>query len=232
MISKRKYPWFGKQLWENIFFVHWRISPDQIKPYIPMPLKVDTFNGFAWISAVCFQASQSQMRTLPIDLINPVFQLNIRTYVTLQDTEEPGVYFFRLLLNNKMAVKGANVVFHLPFSYANANFSSEENEFIYHTYEKSKPQFHARFEVQNIYDDSPLAQFLTERYCIWNKKSNQIIKIPIIHSKWNVQRAKVKIIHQQIHPLVNNQSPYIVHYSAKKMSYLFPYEGFVKYGSS
>lgn len=226
MITKRKFPWFGKQQWENIFFIHWRVSPDQLSPYIPKPLQIDTFDGSAWLSAVCFQATVNQLRAVPINLIQPAIQLNIRTYVTLNETEERGVYFFRILLNRKIPVKAANVTYHLPFSYSHATFTKKENEIIYQINDETKPQFHVHFQPQKAKDESPLAQFLTERYCIWNKKRNRLIKIPIIHSKWQLQRAEAKIFHQNLHPLIYGKEPSVIHFHPKKMAYLYPYERF------
>lgn len=224
MITKRKYPWFGKQLWEDIMFVHWRISSEKLTPYIPEPIKLDTFDGSAWLSAVCFRATKSELRGLPINLVKPAIQLNIRTYVTLNDGSERGVYFFRLLLNRKFPVIGANLTFGLPFSYSEATYTKQDNHFTYCVNESSQPQLHVRIQPQVEYDESDLARFLTERYCIWHKKRNRLIKIPIIHSKWKLQRSEADIIHQQLHPAIFNEEPYLVHFYKRKMSYLFPYE--------
>ncbi len=101
MITKRKFPWFGKQLWEDIFFVHWRVPPDSLKPYVPKPFELDLFDGAAWISAVCFQAKKNRVRHIPLDLMRPGYQLNVRTYVDVAEKQEKGVYFFRLVPQQK-----------------------------------------------------------------------------------------------------------------------------------
>lgn len=224
MITKRKFPWFGKRLWEDIFFVHWRVPPDSLKPYVPKPFELDLFDGAAWISAVCFQAKKNRVRHIPLDLMRPGYQLNVRTYVDVAEKQEKGVYFFDLFLNKKAATIGAKAVFQLPFTYAEISYETDGNEYGFTVVKENSLTFHGRFQKGHQADHSALAAFLTERYCIWNVKGDKIIKIPIIHSTWNIQRAEAITIDQQVHPLLFGKTPDAIHYADRKMAYLYPYE--------
>jgi len=62
MIQKRKFPWFAEQNWIHTLFLHWPVTPEVLKSYIPAPLEIDTFNGSAWITIVSFHAEDSKLR--------------------------------------------------------------------------------------------------------------------------------------------------------------------------
>lgn len=215
----------AQQTWEQIYFLHWRVNESELRPYIPKPLVIDTFDGSAWITIVCFLAKNSRLRYVPINFISKAIQTNVRTYVKLDGKQERGVYFFNLFVNNKLAVLGAQSTFALPFKYVHSMFEYNGDLATYKTYKHDELIFNAQFERTNKKPhSSELARFLTERYCIWNDKKNRMIKVPIIHSKWNVNEANVTIEKNILHPCLRNGQPNAVHYFNRKVTKLFPYE--------
>ena len=40
--------------WEDLTFVHWAYDPDEVQALLPDGLRVDTFEGQAWVSLVPF----------------------------------------------------------------------------------------------------------------------------------------------------------------------------------
>src|SRR5699024_8312268 len=108
MITKRKYPYVAEQLWTDVLFLHWPVSPQVIRSFVPKPLQINTFDGNAWVSIVVFQAKNSHVRGLPTWTSFPsVTQINVRTYVSCPQHIERGVYFFSLHVNHFLAVLGA-----------------------------------------------------------------------------------------------------------------------------
>jgi uncharacterized protein YqjF (DUF2071 family) len=104
------------QIWHDLLFAHWPISPDVMRPHVPPELFLDTFGGQCWIGIVPFHMSDVRPRGVPPILGLAKFaELNVRTYVTLDD--KPGVYFFSLDASNLAAVWTARRFYHLPYSH-------------------------------------------------------------------------------------------------------------------
>lgn len=225
VIIKRKYPWIGMQDWQDIYFLHWPVRAEELKPLIPSPLHLDEFQGKAWLSVVFFKASGTRGRMMPKALSMPSFQqLNIRTYVS-QKYGERGVYFFNVYLDNTpFAIMGKSV-FQLPFQQA--TFFIHAPGYMDVT-QQQKKLFSCAIERTDQLIENELTQFLTERYCIWNVKDGNVLKVPIFHKTWTLYEANVQSIDHQLFSFVNDaaidQSNLICHYAPFKHSIVFPYE--------
>lgn len=222
MIVKRKYPWIGMQDWHDIYFLHWPVKKEVIRPYIPSPLNIDLFDGNAWVSIVFFRASNTRGRMMPKILRMPSFyQLNVRTYVYHEKDGERGVYFLNIYLEDIPFTFVGNKIFHLPFQQAKFTQVNEGQMEVSHIFSCEIDR-----TKEKVKDD--LATFLTERYCIWNIKNKSVIKLPILHKKWTLNKAIVRSSKQQIFPFELDQKQIVSHYCPYKHSILFPYEKIVK----
>lgn len=224
MIEKRKYPAIARQTWTNIFFMHWRVDPDSLQTYMKQPYILDTFDGSAWMTVVCFVAKNSQLRGLPFNFVNTAIQINLRTYVTMPGRAERGVYFLKLLLNNKFAASSGRLGVNLPFEYVDVAVTEQENVTIFKSEQERATQVHVAFQQTEKRDKSELADFLVERYSIWHHKHNRLIKIPITHARWRLNHAKANVISHHLHPLIHGRLPDIVHAGDEKTTHLYPYE--------
>src|SRR5437899_734159 len=94
--------------WHDLLFMHWPAPIEKLRPLIPPWLKVDTFNGQAWIAVVPFRMTGVRPRNLPaFPRLGAFAELNVRTYVTGPDGEKPGVWFFSLDAAEPIAVRAA-----------------------------------------------------------------------------------------------------------------------------
>lgn len=224
MITKRKYPWIGRQDWSNIVFLHWPVERKYIRPFVPKPLQLDLFNGMAWVSVVFFQASGTSGRMVPKSIALPTFnQLNVRTYVYHEKNAERGVYFLDVYIDDlPFSFIGKNL-FHLPFQQADFRHDKRKMEMI----QQNDTVFSCFIESEEKLARDDLASFLTERYCIWNLKHERVIKIPILHKRWKLQRAKVHAVEHQLFPYFRDKvdsKELVCHYSPFQHSVVFPYE--------
>src|ERR1700731_3419183 len=116
-------PWIMAQSWHDLLFAHWPIDAALVRPHIPTPLAIDTFDGQAWIAVVPFRMSGVRLRSIPaLPWLSAFPELNVRTYVVAQG--KPGVWFFSLDAGNPIAVAAARLSFHLP--YFTAQMKCEE----------------------------------------------------------------------------------------------------------
>src|SRR5262245_22303344 len=88
-------PWIMAMNWEQLAFLHWPVPAELLRPLIPAPLALDTFEGTAWLGVVPFLMSGVRPRFLPaLPWFSRFRELNLRTYVT--HGRKAGVWFFSL----------------------------------------------------------------------------------------------------------------------------------------
>jgi hypothetical protein len=106
----------GYQSWRHLSFLHWRLPAEELRPLIPRPLEIDTFDGDAWIGIVLFHMSNVQpwRQIPPLPGCSRFPETNVRTYVHLAG-RRPGVWFFSLDAANPPAVLAARAFWKLPY---------------------------------------------------------------------------------------------------------------------
>jgi uncharacterized protein len=190
-------PWIMSQIWHDLLFAHWRIDAAILRPLIPAPLEIDTFQNEAWIGVVPFRMSGVRLRATPaLPTVSAFPELNVRTYVT--HGGKPGVWFFSLDAANAFAVTVARAWFHLP--YFNARMRCETRDgWIEYASERIHPgapaaKLRARYRpAGEVFRAQPgtLEYFLTERYCLYAADAKRQIKCgEIQHAPWPLQPAQ------------------------------------------
>jgi uncharacterized protein YqjF (DUF2071 family) len=85
-------PWVAGVSLQDVCFVSWEVPPNKIEPLLPRSLKLDTFEGKSYITAVALRAEQMHFRGLPpMHDAAVYYELNFRTYV--QHHGERGIFF-------------------------------------------------------------------------------------------------------------------------------------------
>lgn len=185
------------QSWGNLLFVHWPIPAESLRPLIPEPLVIDTFDGSAWIGITPFTMwGVRPALSPPLPVLSRSHELNVRTYVHLDGV--PGVWFFSLDANNPLAALGARLAFHLP--YFTARMSLERRDQTVH-FTSRRTHLHAapaKFEAAwTVGDGLPQAEpgsldfFLIERYCLYSARGDSLYRARIFHNPWPLRRARL-----------------------------------------
>ena len=116
-------PWVMRQTWNDLLFAHWPVEAALLRPLVPRPFQLDTFDGTAWVGVVPFWMSGVTVRGVPpVPGLSRFPELNVRTYVTVDD--RPGVYFFSLDAASRFAVWGARTLLNLPYFHAGMRVQS------------------------------------------------------------------------------------------------------------
>lgn len=103
--------------WVDLLFAHWSFEPGVLRPLVPPPLELDTFDGRAWLGVVPFVMEDVAPRGLPaVPRLSRFPELNVRTYATYRGV--PGVWFLSLDARSRPTVWGARTFFHLPYVHA------------------------------------------------------------------------------------------------------------------
>jgi uncharacterized protein len=190
-------PWVMSQTWHDLLFAHWRVDARMLRRVVPAQLPLDLFAGDAWVGVVPFHMANVAPRLVPeVPPLSRLVELNVRTYVVVDDT--PGVYFFSLDANSRLAVAGARALFHLPYFFATMA-ATRLGEAVVHrsrrargvpaewaaSYRPSGPPRHV--------EPGSLEHFLTERYCLYTTDGARVLRCDIHHPPWPLQDATATI---------------------------------------
>ncbi|WP_147803243.1 YqjF family protein [Alkalicoccus halolimnae] len=228
---KNKY-WLARQTWEDLLFLHWTVDPEILKPFIPAPLELDTFDGKAWVGVVSYSATHNEARKMrSIFSMKPFLELNVRTYVTYKG--DSGVFFITLDADSLLAVRGARLIAGLPYFYADMTLNKNDR-ILYKSMRTHKNEPRAGFQcayepVSKPFFSEPgtLEYFLTERYSLWKSRNGKAIKGPIDHEPWDLQSASAEIYKNELLDFLPADSlgegP-IAHYCREKTVFFFRFE--------
>nr|WP_237578310.1 DUF2071 domain-containing protein [Leptospira mayottensis] len=225
---------FMIQNWEELLFLHWEVPQKFLEKILPQGLEIDTYQGKTYIGIVPFRMKRVRPIGLPpFPWISYFSELNVRTYVKAKG--KPGVYFFSLDAGNRIVVEVARKFFHLPYLNAKINFKKEKTRKEFHCRRndsRANPgEFHITYRPSTeVYrtKEGTLENWLTERYCLYCKDSQEkIYRGEVHHLPWPIQKAECNIYHNTILksnniPLTHSMSEPLIHYSESLKVALFP----------
>jgi hypothetical protein len=193
--------WIMLHIWEDLLFLHWPIAEELIRPLIPSPIAIDTFEGQAWIALVPFRISLLRLRGMPRVPPSSFVELNVRTYVTYAG--KPGVWFLSLDASSHLAVCLARAWYRLPYFPSRMRTTRRGDVIDFTASRQAVRNGGPTAEFQCSYRPvgeagastaSPLVRWLTERYCLYTcDRRGQLYTAEIHHVPWPLQAAVVTI---------------------------------------
>lgn len=185
--------------WDKLLFVHWPLAVSALEPLLPTGVKVDTFDGDAWLGLVPFLMRDVHPGGLPaLPGLSAFPELNVRTYVTVDGV--PGVWFFSLEATNPVAVRIARAGFYLPYFDARMRTRIHGKEVVFsstRTHRNAPPAvFSARYRPLSgtPTEDAALLHFLTARYSLYSADpKGRLYRADIRHESWPLARAEVSL---------------------------------------
>ena len=183
------------QHWGRLLFLHWSLPAEALRPLIPEPLAIDTFDGAAWIGITPFTMWGMRLAFLPsIPFLSESHELNVRTYVHLDGV--PGIWFFSLGASNPVAALGARLTFHLPYFHAHMSLERRDHTLRFASRRSHSHAASARFEaVWTVGNRLPQSEpgslqfFLIERYALYSARGAVLYRARIFHRPWPLHEA-------------------------------------------
>jgi uncharacterized protein len=188
-------PWVMKQQWHDLLFAHWRVPAEKLRPVVHPAVPIDEFDGSAWVGVTPFKVEGFRPRWLPPPpLVSSFLECNVRTYATIDG--RPGIWFFSLDAESRLAVRGARRFWRLPYFLAEMQAGER-----YSTRRVSGDGPPAELEIAyapsgGVFEAQPgtLEHFLTERYCLYTLNDDgQVVRGDIDHPPWPLQQARAEI---------------------------------------
>ena len=219
----------GYQSWRNLTFLHWEIASEELEPLLPSGLKLDLFEGKAYIGIVPFEMKNIRPAWCPQVLGFNFLETNVRTYVI--HNQEPGVFFFSLDASSYIAVKVARWIWHLPYFHSAMTLSNKDAIYNYTLKRTDKVQSQIKIEVSETLPPSEadsLEYFLLERYLLFTELRGQLLRGQVHHIPYPVRQAELIDFEDQLLEINNiggiSSSPDLVHFSQGVDVEIYPLE--------
>lgn len=186
------------QQWRDLLFLHWKYPASEIQATLPDGLFVDTFGGSAYLGIVPFFMRNIRPRFLPaVPGLSDFMELNLRTYVH-DRAGVPGVWFYSLDANQRLAVKIARRFFHLPYEHARMKSHRPPDGRITFDSLRTGPRAngarcafgYAPGEDLPNPDPGSLEFFLVERYRLYSKAPSGLQRGAVFHDPYPLCRPK------------------------------------------
>ena len=219
------------QCWRKLLFLHWRCDPGESQKRLPIGLTIDCFDGSAWIGIVPFFMSGIRPAGFPPLMIPDFLELNLRTYVR-DESGRPGIWFFSLDANQRLAVWAARILFALPYQHA-AMHASQVGIWTDYVSARSgcEPVLNYRYRNKGAAEEVALGSlefFLIERYRLYTFRSGQLLAGRVYHPPYQVSRAEVARYDPRLFELerfpVPDRSPDHVCYASRVDVSVYPLE--------
>ncbi|CEK15382.1 YqjF family protein [Chthonomonas calidirosea] len=220
-----------RQRWRHLLFLHWPLSEEVLRPYIPPPLSLDTYQGCAYIGLIAFTMQGVRPSwALAIPGLSSFHETNVRTYVHLQG-KDPGVWFFSLDASNPLAVLIARALWKLPYFWAVMKVQcTPSGEIEYVSRRIGRSHAFSKLRAHPLDTPSPaqpgtLEHFLLERYVLYTVQNRKVYRGRIHHTPYPMQTAKLVESQESLIASAGLSRPLeepLVHYAAKVDVEIFP----------
>lgn len=188
------------QRWEELLFLHWPVESDLVARDLPPGLRVDTFEGKAWIGLVPFLMRKVRPRFLPaVPGLSDFPELNLRTYV-IDAQGRPGVWFYSLDTPKRLPNWIAQNFFHLNYRLARMQVESLDSGCSYQSQLRldrgwDSPQCYRWKRDGQSYFAKPgsLDFFLVERYRLfaYNVNRKQLMTGKVHHQPYSLEALRL-----------------------------------------
>lgn len=195
--------------WLDAVFLHFEADPELLQRQVPWEL--DLFEGRAFVSLVAFTMRDMRpcigggLAALPFKPIATHEFLNVRTYV--KHGGEPGIFFLKEWLPNRLSVALGPVMFGLPYQLGRLNYDhrldgrvcghvedTRSGKALAYSCERDKQAIHAPCA------SGSLEEFLVERYTAFTSVGLPLPGMPLLrrlfriwHPPWPVVPLKVHL---------------------------------------
>ena len=189
-----------RQRWSDFVFLHWRVAPEVVAPFLPPGTRPDVFDGSAWVGLIPFVLSDHAFLPLPpVPGLGTFIEINVRTY-SVDDEGRRGVVFRSLDAEQLPSVLAARALFGLPYEWMRAEMRCVDGTIEYRSRRRtgSRPttRIHARPGTTPV--DTELSRFLTARWGFHERHLGRTIYARNTHEPWSLVDAELLHLDDQL----------------------------------
>jgi uncharacterized protein len=185
---------FMFQSWCELTFLHWRYPVEVVQQLVPRPLRVESFEGSAWVGVTPFVVRNLRPPLLPaLPWISTFPETNCRTYVQGPDGGS-GVWFFSLDAARAPAVAGARFAYGLPYAWARMSVKRSGAQLLYRSsriWPCSRGHTCIKVREGNRITSQDLEIFLTARFRLYSFVRGVLSYTDVEHPPWPLESAQL-----------------------------------------
>jgi uncharacterized protein len=190
-----------EQRWRDLVFLHWRVDPARVAPYLPAGTWPDQIGGATWVGLIPFVLADTRFPPLPpLHRLGTFVEVNVRLYSIDADGRR-GVVFRTLEAGRLLPVIAARIGFGLPYHWASSRVvhrvdaGGHELDFRSRRHGLGGPSTRIRARlgapVPPDAPDAPLARFLTARWGFHEQHLGRTVWARNAHEPWPLVRAEL-----------------------------------------
>lgn len=180
-------------------FLHRPVDPAALRPRVPDPFELDTYDGRAWITVVPFVLARAGLRYSPRTTRLTVPECNVRTYVRYDDT--PGLYFFSVDVASRTIPAIVRTATEISCFYAAIDVERDGSS-VNVRYRRSSPGDRPDARLDGSYrpdgelfhtEPGSLDHWLAERRRMFDFSGGTVLYADIAHEPWPLQPAHLTL---------------------------------------
>ncbi|MFI7483164.1 YqjF family protein [Kocuria sp. M1R5S2] len=187
-------PHLADQLWEDAVFLHWRLPPSVVAPYLPPRVEVDVVDGSAWVGLIGFRMRRTRLGTVvPLPHLGSFAEVNVRVYSRGPDGSR-GVVFLSLDAPRLPVVLGARAA-GVPYVWSRCRAAATGGPAPVRGYAVERRRGGARSSFSVRPDlarraEDPLSLELTARFGAHHRAAGATWWVPVAHRPWPLYPAR------------------------------------------
>lgn len=183
-----------RQRWSDFVFLHWRVAPDVVAPFMPAGTRPDVdANGDAWVGLIPFVLSDHAFLPLPpVPGLGTFIEINVRTY-SIDVEGRRGVVFRSLDAEQLPSVLAARALFGLPYEWMHAGKRAVDGTLEYRSRRRtgSRPTTRIHARPCSTLVDTELSRFVTARWGFHERHLGRTIYARNTHEPWPLVDAEL-----------------------------------------
>lgn len=196
--------------WRHLTFLHWPAALEDLQRMLPPGLRVDTYEGVAYVGLVPFTMHSIRLAGLPaIPGLSASHETNVRTYV-VDESGVPGVWFFSLDAENPAFVYTARLWYRLNYVRARMSLFADDRRIEYHSTRANGVRCSVETAISGEASPAPvgsLAHFLVERYSLYAYSRGRLLRGRVSHEPYPLVRATCRRVEEGLVSSAGLQRP-------------------------
>lgn len=189
--------------WEELTFVHWPYPAAVVGALLPDGLRVDTFEGSAYVSLIPFRMTDAAPRLVPrVPWISTFLETNVRTYV-VDSAGNRAIWFFSLETSRLAVAAFARSALGFPYIWSDLSLDVDDRRRRYVTRRRRWPSVPPSRSIVEIGTGSPIERasdldvFLTARWGTVARRRGVLRHHPVDHDPWTLREATLIEYHDE-----------------------------------
>jgi uncharacterized protein YqjF (DUF2071 family) len=184
------------QRWRDVTFVHWRVQPAAVAPYLPAGTVPDTFGGVTYVGLIALRmVGVGPARGPAVPYLGTFCETNVRVYA-VDRRGRRSVVFLSMDAERLVPVLAARAALRLPYMWSAMRLTKDGDIVRYLSRRRwpGPPTAVTRMAVQvgaPIPDPTQEEHFLTARWALHTPAWGRTLYLPSEHPRWPLHRARL-----------------------------------------